>query len=45
MVHKYELEATWYINVISQLKVKVDNGSLKLDNGSLKLKHFEIKRK
>ena len=30
MVRKYDLEATGYINVISQLKAKIHNGSLKL---------------
>ena len=32
MIFKYELVATGYINVISQLKEKVHNGSLKLKN-------------
>ena len=37
MIRKYDLEVTGYINVISQLKVKVHIGSLKLEN-------YEIKR-
>ena len=37
MIDKYELQATGYINVISQVKVKIHNGSLKLKN-------YEIKR-
>ena len=37
MICKYDLEATGYINVISQLKVEVHNGSLKF-------KSYEIKR-
>ena len=32
MIFKYDLVATGYINVISQLKEKVHNGSLKLKN-------------
>ena len=27
MIHKYDLVVTGYINVISQLKVKIHNGS------------------
>ena len=36
MIRKYDLEATGYVNVISQLKVKVHNGSFKLKNYEIK---------
>ena len=32
MIRKYGIEATGYVNVISQLKVKIHNGSLKIKN-------------
>ena len=36
MIHKYDLEAPGYINVISQLKVKTHNGYYKMKNYEIK---------
>ena len=41
MIRKYDLKATEYINVISQLKVKVHNDNLKLKNYEIKQEQFK----
>ena len=44
MIRKYDIEATGYINVISQLKVKIHNGSLKVKNYEIKREQFQQNR-
>ena len=36
MIHKNDLERTGYTNVTSELKVKIQNGSLKMKNYEIK---------
>ena len=44
MIWKYGTEATGYINVISQLKVKIHNCSIELKNYEIKREQFQQKR-
>ena len=44
MIRKYDLEATGYKNVISQLKVKIHNGSLTLKDYEIKREQFQQNR-
>ena len=44
MIWKYGTEATGYINVISQLKVKIHNCSIQMKNYEIKREQFQQKR-
>ena len=41
MIYKYDLETTGYINVISQLKVEIHNGSLNIKTHKIKREQFQ----
>ena len=36
MIRKYDLEVTYYLSVVSQMKVKIHDDSLKLKNYEIK---------
>ena len=44
MIRNYDLHAIGHVNVISQLKVKIHNGSLKIKNCETKQEQFQQNR-
>ena len=44
VIRKYDLDATGYINVVSQRKVKIHSGSIKMKNYEIKREQFQQKK-
>ena len=44
MICKYDLKTTGYVNVISELKVEIHNGSLKMKNYEIKQEQLQQNR-